>query len=79
MENLRGVLEKYGFRFKKQLGQNFLSDPNLLGAIVEAAGVTPDSVVVEIGWGGHPYPSNRRSGPESVCFRRRQGFAARTG
>lgn len=51
MENLRGVLEKYGFRFKKQLGQNFLSDPNLLGAIVEAAGVTPDSVVVEIGCG----------------------------
>ncbi len=50
MENLRGVLEKYGFRFKKQLGQNFLSDANLLRSVADGAG-TDGKTVVEIGCG----------------------------
>ena len=51
MEDLRTVLTKHGFRFKKQFGQNFISDTNLLKSIVSASGVTKDTTVVEIGCG----------------------------
>ena len=51
MDDLRGVLAKYGFQFKKQFGQNFLSDINLLRSVVAAAGVTGEDTVVEIGCG----------------------------
>ena len=34
-----------------RLGQNFLADTNLLGAIVRAAGVGPEDVVLEVGGG----------------------------
>lgn len=45
------VLAAHGFRFKKQYGQNFITDSNLLSSIVEGAGATADSTVVEIGCG----------------------------
>ena len=48
---LRSILEKHGFHFKKQFGQNFISDTNLLRSIVEASGITKDTTVVEIGCG----------------------------
>lgn len=48
---LRTVLEKHGFHFKKQFGQNFISDGNLLRSIVEASGITKETTVVEIGCG----------------------------
>ncbi len=51
MQDLRSVLEKHGFHFKKQFGQNFISDTNLLKSIVEASGITKDTTVVEIGCG----------------------------
>lgn len=51
MQELRTVLEKHGFHFKKQFGQNFISDTNLLRSIVEASGITKDTTVVEIGCG----------------------------
>lgn len=51
MSELRDVLQKHGFRFKKQFGQNFISDGNLLSSIVSASGVTKDTTVVEIGCG----------------------------
>lgn len=51
MEELRTVLTKHGFRFKKQFGQNFISDANLLKSIVSASGITKDATVVEIGCG----------------------------
>lgn len=51
MSELKDILQKHGFRFKKQFGQNFLSDGNLLRSIVEASGVTKDTTVVEIGCG----------------------------
>lgn len=51
MQELRTVLEKHGFHFKKQFGQNFISDGNLLRSIVEASGITADTTVVEIGCG----------------------------
>lgn len=51
MQDLRAVLEKHGFHFKKQFGQNFISDGNLLRSIVEASGITKEVTVVEIGCG----------------------------
>ena len=51
MQELRAVLEKHGFHFKKQFGQNFISDTNLLKSIVEASGIDKDTTVVEIGCG----------------------------
>ena len=51
MQELRSVLEKHGFHFKKQFGQNFISDTNLLKSIVEASGITKETTVVEIGCG----------------------------
>lgn len=47
----KAILEAYGFSFKKSLGQNFLIEPNVLRNIVEAAGITSESGVIEIGPG----------------------------
>lgn len=45
------VLQKYGFNFQKKFGQNFLIDTHVLNKIVDAAGVTKDDLVLEIGPG----------------------------
>lgn len=45
------ILEKYGFSFKKSLGQNFLIDTNVLNRIVDFAELTPNSGAIEIGPG----------------------------
>ena len=45
------ILQKYNFNFQKKFGQNFLIDPHVLEKIVEAAGVTKDDFVLEIGPG----------------------------
>lgn len=48
-QNTIAVLQKYHFNFQKKFGQNFLIDPHVLEKIVEAAGVTKDDFVLEIG------------------------------
>ena len=48
---LRALLERYGLRARKELGQHFLCDPNILERIVRAAELTPDDTVLEIGPG----------------------------
>ncbi len=45
------IKNKYGFRFSKSLGQNFLTDKSVIDAIVEGAGIGPDDLVIEIGPG----------------------------
>ncbi len=45
------ILKKYGFSFKKSLGQNFLIDPNILRNIVSHAELTKDSAAIEVGPG----------------------------
>jgi 16S rRNA (adenine1518-N6/adenine1519-N6)-dimethyltransferase len=45
------ILKKYGFSFKKSLGQNFLIDPNILRNIVSYADLTKESAAIEIGPG----------------------------
>lgn len=48
---LRAALDGSGFTFKKKYGQNFISDPALLGRIVDGAGVDKNTTVIEIGCG----------------------------
>jgi len=45
------VLNKYGFTIQKKYGQNFLVDSNILEKIVDAAEITSEDVVLEIGPG----------------------------
>ncbi|WP_078414553.1 16S rRNA (adenine(1518)-N(6)/adenine(1519)-N(6))-dimethyltransferase RsmA [Priestia abyssalis] len=45
------ILDKYGFTFKKSLGQNFLIDTNILHRIVDYAEVTEQTGAIEIGPG----------------------------
>lgn len=45
------ILKKHGFSFKKSLGQNFLTEPNILRKIVETAGINQQTNVVEVGPG----------------------------
>lgn len=49
--DLRSILQKHGFQFKKQFGQNFISDKNLLDSIVTASGIDGQTTVLEIGCG----------------------------
>ena len=48
---VRELLKKRGLKPNKGLGQNFLVDRNVAGKIVDAAGLGPDDLVVEIGPG----------------------------
>ena len=51
MINTTEILKKYNFPIRKQYGQNFLTDINVLEGIVNAAGITKDDIVIEIGPG----------------------------
>src|SRR3954453_21570658 len=45
------IMQKYGFSFKKSLGQNFLIDTNILRNIVDHAELTNESAAIEVGPG----------------------------
>lgn len=49
--NIKRLLQKYGLRPKKGLGQNFLTDDNALRKIVSVAEISATEVVLEIGPG----------------------------
>ncbi len=49
--NTSEILKKYQFRMQKKYGQNFLIDANILVKIVEAAQITKEDYVLEIGPG----------------------------
>ncbi len=48
---VRDLLAQHGIRLRKDLGQHFLVDENVLHRVVEAIGPQPDDVVVEVGAG----------------------------
>jgi len=50
-QNTIEILHKYKFHFQKKFGQNFLIDTHVLDKIIEAAEITKDDFVVEIGPG----------------------------
>lgn len=45
------ILKEHGFQFKKSLGQNFLTEPNILRKIVETAEINHETNVIEVGPG----------------------------
>ena len=49
--DIRTILQKHGFSFKKQFGQNFITDTNLLDSIAELSGIDENATVLEIGCG----------------------------
>lgn len=48
---IKDIMGRYGFRFSKSLGQNFLIEPSVVERIVEGAGITENDGVLEIGPG----------------------------
>ena len=49
---LKDIVLKTGFRFKKNLGQNFIEDPGVLSGIADCGDISKEDVVLEIGVGG---------------------------
>ena len=49
--NTIAVLQKYGFRFQKKYGQNFLVDSHILEKIVDASEIGKEDCVLEVGPG----------------------------
>ena len=50
-QNTIAILQKYNFRFQKKFGQNLLIDSRVLDKIIQAADITPEDFVLEIGPG----------------------------
>ena len=48
---IRDIKERHGFKLSKSLGQNFLTDKNIIDRIIEGAGIGADDLVIEIGPG----------------------------
>lgn len=48
---IREIRDRFGFRNSKSLGQNFLTDKNIIDRIIEGSGIGPDDLVIEIGPG----------------------------
>lgn len=48
---LRDLIQQYGISFKKQLGQNLLLDDNINRIMVDAASLSPEDYVIEVGAG----------------------------
>lgn len=61
---IRALLDRYGFRFSKSMGQNFLIDPSVPARIAEASGADGTWGVLEIGPG---------IGALTACLCRRAG------
>ena len=50
-KNTIEIIQKYQFAFQKKFGQNFLIDTQVLDKIIDAAGITAEDCVLEIGPG----------------------------
>lgn len=51
VEGTKEILNRYPFVFKKKFGQNFLINPHTLDKIIEAADISEDDCIIEIGPG----------------------------
>lgn len=51
INQIKLLLARHGFKFSKDLGQNFLCDEEIPAAIADRAGITPETCVVEVGPG----------------------------
>jgi len=66
MSRTADILKKYDFRYKKELGQNFVTDINLLSAIVADSNAA-DEAVVEIGAGAGTLTAALAKAARRVC------------
>lgn len=69
MENLstKEIVKKYGFKFSKSLGQNFLVDDSVLEDIVYGAEVCEDDFIIEIGPGVGTLTKELLKKAKAVC------------
>lgn len=51
LSETRRLLQRLGLRARKGLGQHFLVDSRVLGKVVDAAALTPEDTVIEVGPG----------------------------
>ena len=49
--HIKDILDRYGFKFSKSLGQNNIIDVNILRKIVEESYINKDTYLLEIGPG----------------------------
>ncbi len=50
-KTIKGIMDRYGFKFSKKYGQNFIIDENVLDRIVKGAAIDKEDAVLEIGPG----------------------------
>lgn len=50
-KKVKQILERYNFNFKKNFGQNFIIDENIIDCIIKEAKIKADTLVLEIGPG----------------------------
>lgn len=50
-KQIKYIREKYGFRFSKNLGQNFLTDKSVIDKIIDGSQISGEDTVIEIGPG----------------------------
>ena len=63
---IRGIKNKYGFKFSKSLGQNFLTDRSVLEGIVQGADISREDLVLENRSGyWNSYDGSRQEGGKS--------------
>lgn len=48
---IKAIKDKHGFKLSKSLGQNFLTDKNIIDKIIEGSYIGPQDLVIEIGPG----------------------------
>ena len=51
LKETKFIMEKYHITANKNLGQNFLIDDEAVNGIIEAANITKDDLIIEIGPG----------------------------
>lgn len=77
LTEIRGLLAARGVRPKHRLGQNFLHDHNQLRRIVDAGGIDPGDLVLEVGPGtGTLTEALVEAGAEVVCVELDEDMAA---
>ncbi|MDT8717277.1 16S rRNA (adenine(1518)-N(6)/adenine(1519)-N(6))-dimethyltransferase RsmA [Clostridium sp. 19966] len=65
--NTKDIVKKYGFKFTKSLGQNFLIDDSVLKDIVQGADIGEEDFVIEIGPGVGTLTKEMLKKAKKVC------------
>ena len=67
--DINNNLKKYDFNFKKKFGQNFITDENIIDAIVNKSDILEDTLVLEVGPGSGSLTYKLcKKAKQVVCF-----------